>query len=149
MRAEDRVTAHTAIEQIVTHTAASYGCGATVEFAICELPLVNDALLAAATVPLLHQLGHPIDSEFRSFGSDDFAFYSDHARSLMMFVGTGLRPAACTTRRTSGRTATSRSSPMRRLRATARPRPCGDPVCRMPIVPPGMVDSGGARRRGK
>jgi amidohydrolase len=89
MRAEDRVTAHTAIEQIVRHTAASYGCDATVEFAICELPLVNDALLAAATVPLLHQLGHPTASEFRSFGSDDFAFYSDHARSLMMFVGTG------------------------------------------------------------
>lgn len=89
MRAEDRVTAHAAIEQIVAHTATSYGCSATVEFAICELPLVNDPLLAGAAVPLLHQLGHRTDSEFRSFGSDDFAFYGDHARSLMMFVGTG------------------------------------------------------------
>ena len=89
MRAEDRITAHAAIEQIVAHTAASYGCDAAVEFAICELPLINDPLLAGATVPLLHQLGHRTDSEFRSFGSDDFAFYGDHARSLMMFVGTG------------------------------------------------------------
>jgi amidohydrolase len=89
MRAEDRAKAHAAIEDIALHTAVSYGCTAAVEFAICEPPLVNDALLAAATLPLLSRLGHRTDTEFRSFGSDDFSYYTARSRALMMFVGTG------------------------------------------------------------
>jgi amidohydrolase len=89
MRAEDRARAHAAIEEIAAHTAAAYGCTARVEYAICEPPLVNDASLATAALPLLHQLGHRTDTDFRSFGSDDFSYYGDQARTLMMFVGTG------------------------------------------------------------
>jgi metal-dependent amidase/aminoacylase/carboxypeptidase family protein len=40
-------------------------------------------------VPLLNRIGHRTDSDFRSFGSDDFSYFTDHARALMMFVGTG------------------------------------------------------------
>jgi amidohydrolase len=90
MRAEDRDTAFAAIRSIAEHTAAAHGCKATVEFRPADPPLVNDASLASAVLPELRRLGHPTDIEFRSFGSDDFAFYCGPARGLMAFIGTGM-----------------------------------------------------------
>jgi amidohydrolase len=89
MRAADRLHAHEVLRDIAGHVAAAHGCTVAVEIAHGEPPLVNDARLAADTAVLLAAAGHDVTTDFRSFGSDDFSSYGAHARSLMMFVGTG------------------------------------------------------------
>jgi len=89
MRPDDRVTAHRVIEEIATSVAAGYGCRATVTIGRGEPVLANDVGLALRAGEMLSELGHAVDPTFRSFGSDDFAVYCEHARGLMMFVGTG------------------------------------------------------------
>jgi amidohydrolase len=89
MRLGDRDVARAALRDIADHVSAAHGCTATVWFSRGEPPLVNDQHLATRTHLLLEELGHPVTSDFRSFGSDDFAHYCDHARGLMVFVGTG------------------------------------------------------------
>jgi metal-dependent amidase/aminoacylase/carboxypeptidase family protein len=89
MRPADRALAHRAIEEIATSVAAGYGCRARVTIARGEPVLANDAALAAGAGDVLSGLGHPVDTSFRSFGSDDFAAYCGPARGLMVFVGTG------------------------------------------------------------
>jgi amidohydrolase len=89
MRPDDRVTAHRVIEEIATSVAAGYGCRATVSIGRGEPVLANDVGLALRAGEMLSELGHAVDPTFRSFGSDDFAVYCEHARGLMMFVGTG------------------------------------------------------------
>ena len=89
MREDDRRRAHEALRDIASHVAAAHGCRAEVEIARGEPPLVNDEHLAARAHMLLDELGHQATADFRSFGSDDFANYGDHARVLMAFVGTG------------------------------------------------------------
>jgi amidohydrolase len=89
MRPEDRELAHRAIEEIATAVAAGHGCRAEVTIAVGEPVLDNDAGLAVRAGEVLTGLGHAVDPTFRSFGSDDFAAYCEHARGLMVFVGTG------------------------------------------------------------
>jgi len=89
MRPEDREGAHTAIRDIATHIAHAHGCTAEVDIHRGEPPLVNDDHLATRAHVLLEEMGHPVTATFRSFGSDDFAAYGEHARTLMAFVGTG------------------------------------------------------------
>jgi amidohydrolase len=89
MRPEDRALAHRAIEEIATGVAAGYGCRAEVSIGVGEPVLANDVGLAVRAGELLTGLGHRVDPTFRSFGSDDFAAYCEHARGLMVFVGTG------------------------------------------------------------
>jgi amidohydrolase len=89
MRPEDRELAHRAIEGIATSVAAGYGCHAQVTIGVGEPVLSNDVGLAVRAGELLAELGHAVDPTFRSFGSDDFAAYCEHARGLMVFVGTG------------------------------------------------------------
>ncbi|WP_232524952.1 M20 metallopeptidase family protein [Nocardioides mangrovicus] len=89
MREQDRAVAHAAIRDIAQHVAAGHGCAAEVEIDVAEPPLLNDPRLAVAAGELLTGFGHEVDSSWRSFGSDDFSYYSAHTRSLMLFVGTG------------------------------------------------------------
>ena len=89
MSPADRERAHGALREIATHVAAAHGCSAEVQIERGEPPLLNDGALARATVLLLEQRGHAVSTEFRSFGSDDFAVYGAGIRSLMAFVGTG------------------------------------------------------------
>jgi amidohydrolase len=89
MRPQDRDTAHRAIEEIATGVASGYGCRAAVTIERGEPVLVNDVGLAVRAGEILTELGHAVDPTFRSFGSDDFAAYCEHARGLMVFVGTG------------------------------------------------------------
>jgi amidohydrolase len=90
MRQVDQAKAQAALQDIVVHIAAAHGCTGEVTFRNSEPPLVNDPALAALALSTLLELGHVTSAEFRSFGSDDFSHYAAHARSLMMFVGTGL-----------------------------------------------------------
>jgi amidohydrolase len=89
MRLQDRETAHRAIEDIALSVAAGHGCHASVTIGRGEPVLANDVGLALRTGEILTELGHAVDPTFRSFGSDDFAAYCEHARGLMVFVGTG------------------------------------------------------------
>jgi amidohydrolase len=89
MRTQDRERALAALTTIAEGTAAGYGCTATVTTRWSEPPLVNDVELADRAAGLLTAMGYPVDREWRSFGSDDFAHYSEQARGLMVFVGTG------------------------------------------------------------
>ncbi|MDX6326549.1 MAG: hypothetical protein QOK15_2903 [Nocardioidaceae bacterium] len=89
MRVVDRHQARHALRDIASHVAAAHGCTAQVEVSEGEPPLVNDPQLATRAHLLLERMGHPVTAEFRSFGSDDFAYYCNHTRGLMMFVGTG------------------------------------------------------------
>jgi amidohydrolase len=89
MRDDDRHRAHTAIRDIAHHIALAHGCTADVEIIPGEPPLVNDDRLATRAHVLLEEMGHLVTADFRSFGSDDFATYGSHARTLMAFVGTG------------------------------------------------------------
>ncbi|MBO0847171.1 MAG: amidohydrolase [Nocardioides sp.] len=85
----DRETAHRAIEEIAMSVAAGYGCRADVAIEIGEPVLDNDVGLAVRTGEILTELGHAVDPTFRSFGSDDFSWYCERVRGLMVFVGTG------------------------------------------------------------
>ncbi len=91
MREEDRRRAHEALHEIAAGIASAHGCTAEVEIIRGEPPLVNDQHLATRAHVLLEEMGHAATADFRSFGSDDFANFSGHARVLMAFVGTGSR----------------------------------------------------------
>jgi amidohydrolase len=89
MREGDRHRAQQALQDIASHVAAAHDCTAEVQIARGEPPLVNDQHLATRAHVVLEAMGHEATADWRSFGSDDFANYSPHARVLMMFVGTG------------------------------------------------------------
>jgi amidohydrolase len=72
---------------VVEHTAAAYGCTASVRVIDNEPPLHNDPTLASSTTAVLRELGYPVVDDFRSFGADDFAFYCRSVQALMIFVG--------------------------------------------------------------
>jgi amidohydrolase len=84
---DDRKRLREAAHEVVTHTAAAYGCTGTLELVENEPVLHNDPRLASAILPALVELGLRPDEEFRSCGSDDFAHYSEALPSAMLFVG--------------------------------------------------------------
>lgn len=88
MREADRPTAHRTLVDAVRATAQAHGCRAEVRVLPGEPALVNDRELASRAQAWLAYGGIPVDSEFRSFGADDFSYYGRATRSLMMFVGT-------------------------------------------------------------
>jgi amidohydrolase len=87
MRDEDRGLMAAALTSVVEHTAAAYGCTASVRVIDNEPPLHNDPTLASSTTAVLRELGYPVVDDFRSFGADDFAFYCRSVQALMIFVG--------------------------------------------------------------
>ncbi|WP_326569607.1 amidohydrolase [Amycolatopsis rhabdoformis] len=90
MRASDRTRALEALGDIVHGTARAYGCTADLRISPCEPVLVNDPALAAAAQTWLLDGGADVDTDFRSFGADDFAHYcGTGTRGLMLFVGLG------------------------------------------------------------
>jgi amidohydrolase len=87
MRAEDRTRAAKVLVEIVESSAAAYGCRADVRLSDGEPALSNDAALANTAAASLRGDGHDVVDDFRSFGADDFAHYSERMPALMMFVG--------------------------------------------------------------
>jgi amidohydrolase len=87
MRAEDRERAAKELVEIVEASAAAYGCHADVRLSDGEPALSNDAGLAHKAAAMLRADGYDVVDDFRSFGADDFAHYSEHLPALMMFVG--------------------------------------------------------------
>ncbi|MER6668829.1 M20 family metallopeptidase [Amycolatopsis japonica] len=89
MRAEDRDLALEGLAEVVHGTAKAHGCRAELEISPCEPVLHNDAGLTQRAHRRLVRTGAGVDTEFRSFGADDFAHYCGMTRGLMMFVGLG------------------------------------------------------------
>ncbi|OXM48109.1 M20 metallopeptidase family protein [Amycolatopsis alba] len=89
MRAEDRDLALEGLAEIVHGTAKAHGCRAELEISPCEPVLHNDAGLTRRAHRRLVRAGAGVDTDFRSFGADDFAHYCGMTRGLMMFVGLG------------------------------------------------------------
>ncbi|WP_410660755.1 M20 metallopeptidase family protein [Amycolatopsis sp. lyj-112] len=89
MRVEDRDLALEGLAAIVHGTAKAHGCRAELQISPCEPVLHNDAGLAQRAYRRLLRSGARVDTDFRSFGADDFAHYCGVTRGLMMFVGLG------------------------------------------------------------
>lgn len=86
----DRVRMVELLREVAGATATAWGCTAETEVHEGEPAVVNDVGLAHRAATHLAAAGVPTDVEFRSFGADDFSYYSsgpDALPSLMAFVG--------------------------------------------------------------
>jgi amidohydrolase len=89
MRAEDRERAGVELIEIVQASAIAYGCRAEVRISDGEPALCNEPALAIPAARVLRGLGYRVVDDFRSFGADDFAHYTERFPALMAFVGVG------------------------------------------------------------
>jgi len=86
-RPQDRLALRAMVEEVAGGIAAAYGCRATVELVPGEPALENDAGIVALARELLPSAGFAAAGEWRSCGSDDFAFFGALAPLAMAFVG--------------------------------------------------------------
>jgi amidohydrolase len=86
-RPEDRQALRTLVEEVAAGVAAAHGCRARVELSAGEPPLVNDPAIVARARELLTGAGFERAPQWRSCGSDDFAFFAKLAPIAMAFVG--------------------------------------------------------------
>ena len=91
LAAADREFLRAALADTVETVCRAHGCRGSVTVMPHEPALVNDARLAAACQPLLRRAGFAVDTEFRSCGADDFAYYCGVVPSVMLFVGSGTK----------------------------------------------------------
>jgi amidohydrolase len=89
MRESDRQGAVEILGDIVKGTARAHGCEAELHLMSGEPVLHNDSGLATRAQGWLQEGKIEVDTEFRSFGADDFAHYCGATRGLMMFAGLG------------------------------------------------------------
>jgi amidohydrolase len=86
-RPEDRIALRQMVKEVVHGIAAAYGCRGTVKIVAGEPALRNDPAIAACARELLSRADLTAAPEWRSCGSDDFAFFGEHAPLAMGFVG--------------------------------------------------------------
>ncbi len=86
-RAEDRMALREMVEQVAGGIAEAHGCRAEIELTAGEPALENDPRIVACARELLSDAGLVAAREWRSCGSDDFAFFSSLAPLAMAFVG--------------------------------------------------------------
>ncbi len=86
-RGEDRSALRELVEQVAHGTAAAHGCRASVELICGEPALENDPRIVALARELLAGAEFTPAREWRSCGSDDFAFFGALAPLAMGFVG--------------------------------------------------------------
>jgi amidohydrolase len=86
-RPEDREILRRMVEQVVAGVAAAHGCRASVTLEAGEPALENDARIIARARELLAAAGLSPAPQWRSCGSDDFAFFAALAPLAMGFVG--------------------------------------------------------------
>ncbi len=86
-RPEDRLALRALVEEVAAGVAAAHGCRARVRLTAGEPPLVNDPEIVARARELLAGAGFERAPEWRSCGSDDFAFFAELAPIAMAFVG--------------------------------------------------------------
>ncbi|HYM54708.1 MAG TPA: M20 family metallopeptidase [Solirubrobacteraceae bacterium] len=86
-RTEDRLELRKMVEEVVSGIAAAHGCRASVELVPGEPALENDPGIVAVARGLLADADLVPAREWRSCGSDDFAFFAALAPIAMAFVG--------------------------------------------------------------
>ena len=86
-RPHERVELRRMVEQVVHATAAAHGCAGTVELVPGEPALENDPKIVTLARESLSTAGLVAAREWRSCGSDDFAFFGALAPLAMAFVG--------------------------------------------------------------
>lgn len=87
-RPEDRLALRRMVEEVVSGVASAHGCRGAVELRPGEPALVNDPTILARARELLSDAGLSPAPEWRSGGSDDFAFFDALDVPLAMgFVG--------------------------------------------------------------
>jgi amidohydrolase len=86
-RPEDRLALRVMVQEVVHGIAAAHGCRARVELVPGEPALENDLEIVALARELLSSASLLPAREWRSCGSDDFAFFSALAPIAMGFVG--------------------------------------------------------------
>jgi metal-dependent amidase/aminoacylase/carboxypeptidase family protein len=87
-RPEDRLALRALVDEVAQGVAAAHGCGADVELSPGEPALDNDPSIVARARALLPEAGFTLAPEWRSCGSDDFAFFAALNKPLAMaFVG--------------------------------------------------------------
>jgi amidohydrolase len=95
-RPEDRLALRGMVEEVVVGVAAAHGCRGSVTLVPGEPALENDPDIVSRARAMLGDAGLTPAREWRSCGSDDFAFFGVHAPIAMGFVGLdgaeGFRP---------------------------------------------------------
>jgi amidohydrolase len=86
-RPEDRLLLRRLVEEVVAGVAAAHGCRASVTLVPGEPALENDPRIVARARELLADAGLSTAPQWRSCGSDDFAFFGALAPLAMAFVG--------------------------------------------------------------
>ena len=87
---QDRQFLRAAVGQVVADVCRAHGCEGTVSVVPAEPALVERS--ARWPLPVsrcLRDAGFVVDTEFRSCGADDFAYYGAVAPSVMLFAGSG------------------------------------------------------------
>jgi amidohydrolase len=84
---EDRVALRAMVEEVAAGVAAAHGCRASVVLDPGEPALENDLQIVSHARKLLAGAGLTAAAEWRSCGSDDFAFFGAIAPLAMGFVG--------------------------------------------------------------
>jgi amidohydrolase len=87
LRPEDRIALREMAEEVVHGVAAAYGCRGAVKIVAGEPALRNDPAIATRARELLSCADLTPAPEWRSCGSDDFAFFGEQAPLAMGFVG--------------------------------------------------------------
>ncbi len=86
-RPDDRLALREMVEEVAAGVAAAHGCRGSVELVAGEPALENDARIVSRARALLPDAGLTAAAEWRSCGSDDFAFFGALGPVAMAFVG--------------------------------------------------------------
>ncbi len=86
-RPADRLALRQLVEEVVAGVAAAHGCRGSIELVPGEPALENDPGIVTRARQLLGSAGLTPAPEWRSCGSDDFAFFGALAPIAMAFVG--------------------------------------------------------------
>jgi amidohydrolase len=86
-RQEDRLALQAMVEEVVGGVAAAHGCRGSIVLEPGEPALENDLQIVSSARELLSAAGLQAASEWRSCGSDDFAFFGAIAPLAIGFVG--------------------------------------------------------------
>jgi amidohydrolase len=84
---DDRTALKARLAGLIDGIGRAHGCAARLELTSGEPAIVNDPALTAAVRPLLATAGCAAAAPMRSCGSDDFGFFGEHARLLLLFTG--------------------------------------------------------------
>jgi amidohydrolase len=79
----------TQLKDITQSVSAGYSCSSQVAISDGEPVLDNDRDLIHGARHMLTELGYDLETELRSCGADDFAYYCEVVPSAMIFVGVG------------------------------------------------------------